>query len=73
MDIFVEPVLPLPELVVFGEGPVALALAQISGWFGFTLTLCSKMKPVELKFDCYFPRQMNLPIVLIKVLIATLS
>ena len=54
MDIFVEPVLPLPELVVFGEGPVALALAQISGWFGFTLTLCSKMKPVELKFDCYF-------------------
>ena len=54
MDIFVEPVLPLPELVVFGEGPVAFALAQISGWFGFTLTLCSKIKPVELKLDCYF-------------------
>ena len=54
MDIFVEPVLPLPELVIYGEGPVALALAQISRWFGFTLTFCSRTKPVELDPDCYF-------------------
>ena len=54
MDIFVEPVLPLPELVVYGEGPVAIALAQISRWFGFTLTSCSNTNPVELDPDCHF-------------------
>ena len=54
MDIFVEPVLPLPELVVYGEGPVALALAQISRWFGFTLVFCSDTNPVELNLDCHY-------------------
>lgn len=33
MDIFVEPVLPRPRLVVFGAGPVALALADLAGRF----------------------------------------
>lgn len=35
MDVFVEPVLPRPQLVILGEGPVALALADLSGRFGF--------------------------------------
>lgn len=35
MDIFVEPVLPLPHLVVFGSGLVATALAQLGGQFDF--------------------------------------
>lgn len=33
MDVFVEPVLPRPQLVIFGEGPVAQALADLSGRF----------------------------------------
>ena len=61
MDIFVEPVLPLPELIVYGEGPVALALEQISRWFGFTFTFCSNIKPVELNSECHFssPNQLD--------------
>lgn len=35
MDVFVEPVLPRPQLVILGEGPVALALADLSERFGF--------------------------------------
>ncbi|MCE2521736.1 MAG: XdhC family protein [Rhodobacteraceae bacterium] len=30
MDIFVEPVLPMPELVIFGTSPVAVALGQLA-------------------------------------------
>ena len=37
MDIFVEPVVPQPELLVFGQGPVARALLRIASGFGFTL------------------------------------
>ena len=37
MDIFVEPVVPQPELLVFGRGPVARALLRIASGFGFTL------------------------------------
>ncbi len=33
MDIFVEPVLPRPQLVVLGAGPVAQALADLAGRF----------------------------------------
>ena len=35
MDIFVEPVLPMPELYVLGASPVAVALAGLSRSFGF--------------------------------------
>jgi xanthine dehydrogenase accessory factor len=37
MDIFVEPVLPLPELVILGASPVALALAEIAQRYGFAI------------------------------------
>jgi len=33
MDIFVEPILPLPELLIYGASPVAKALAKLSGQF----------------------------------------
>ena len=35
MDVFVEPVLPLPELVICGTGLVALALADLGARFDF--------------------------------------
>jgi len=44
MDIFVEPVKPQPELLVFGSGPVASALLRISSSFGFTLVLCGEIE-----------------------------
>lgn len=39
MDIFVEPVLPLPKLVIFGSGLVALALAELADRFDLSRTL----------------------------------
>ena len=54
MDIFVEPVVPLPELTVYGSGPVALALAQISRAFGFTLTMCGNDEAGGLDADRHF-------------------
>jgi xanthine dehydrogenase accessory factor len=41
MDIFVEPVLPRPRLVVLGAGPVAQALADLAGRFDLHRTLAA--------------------------------
>ena len=37
MDIFVEPVLPGPELLICGASPVAIALAQLGKALGFSI------------------------------------
>ena len=44
MDIFIEPVTPQPELLVFGSGPVAAALLRIASSFSFTLVLCGDIE-----------------------------
>ena len=54
MDIFVEPVVPLPELVVYGQGPVALALVRIARSFGFTLTVCGKLDGAAMDVDHHY-------------------
>jgi xanthine dehydrogenase accessory factor len=41
MDIFVEPVLPQPRLVVFGAGPVARELCSLAGRFSLHRTLAA--------------------------------
>jgi xanthine dehydrogenase accessory factor len=41
MDVFIEPVLPLPQLKIFGTGLVALALAELGGRFDFKVTVCA--------------------------------
>jgi xanthine dehydrogenase accessory factor len=41
MDIFVEPVLPKPEIVICGSSPVAIALADLGRRLGFALTACA--------------------------------
>lgn len=41
MDIFVEPMLPAPSLVVLGASPVAVALAEIAPRFGYRVTVCA--------------------------------
>ena len=37
VDIYMEPVLPAPRLVVFGHSPVAQALARVAGAMGFAV------------------------------------
>lgn len=39
MDVFVEPVLPLPEMVICGTGLVAMALASLAERFDFNVTI----------------------------------
>lgn len=39
MDVFVEPVLPLPEMVVCGTGLVAMALADLASRFDYKVTV----------------------------------
>jgi xanthine dehydrogenase accessory factor len=41
MDIFVEPVLPRPQVVVFGSSPVATAVADLARRIGFAVTVCA--------------------------------
>lgn len=39
MDVFVEPVIPRPELVILGSSPVAIALAALAKALGFSRTI----------------------------------
>ena len=41
MDIFIEPVLPHPRLVVCGSSPVAVAIADLARRIGFAVTVCA--------------------------------
>jgi len=41
MDIFIEPVLPRPALIIYGASPVAQALAQQGPTIGFDMTVCA--------------------------------
>ncbi len=41
MDVFVEPVLPMPQLAILGASPVAVALAELAPRFGFRTLVCA--------------------------------
>jgi xanthine dehydrogenase accessory factor len=41
MDIFVEPVLPRPQVVICGSSPVAVAVADLAKRCGFAVTVCA--------------------------------
>ncbi|MCY0094968.1 XdhC family protein [Hoeflea ulvae] len=41
MDVFVEPVLPRPNLLICGASPVAIALADLARRMGFFITVCA--------------------------------
>ncbi len=41
MDVFVEPVLPRPRIVVCGASPVAVAIAELARRIGFAVTACA--------------------------------
>jgi xanthine dehydrogenase accessory factor len=42
MDVFVEPVLPHPQIVVCGASPVAVAVAELGRRLGFAVTVCAQ-------------------------------
>ena len=41
MDIFVEPMLPRPQVVILGASPVAVAVADFARRAGFAVTVCA--------------------------------
>jgi xanthine dehydrogenase accessory factor len=41
MDVFVEPVLPQPQIVICGSSPVAVAIADLARRIGFSVTACA--------------------------------
>ena len=41
MDIFVEPLLPRPQVVICGSSPVAVAIADLARRSGFAVTACA--------------------------------
>jgi xanthine dehydrogenase accessory factor len=41
MDVFVEPVMPRPQIVVCGASPVAAAIADLARRIGFVVTACA--------------------------------
>jgi xanthine dehydrogenase accessory factor len=41
MDIFVEPVLPRPQVIICGSSPVAVAVADFAKRAGFAVTVCA--------------------------------
>ena len=41
MDIFIEPVLPRPDVVICGSSPVAVAIADLARRTGFAVTVCA--------------------------------
>ncbi len=51
MDVFVEPVLPKPSLMIFGGSPVAVALADIAPRFGYRVVVCAPAEDQKLFTD----------------------
>jgi len=50
MDVFVEPVLPRPEIVICGSSPVAVAIAELGRRIGFAIVACAP-SPEQAAFD----------------------
>jgi xanthine dehydrogenase accessory factor len=65
MDIFVEPVLPHPSLVVLGASPVALSLAAQARRLGYHVTLAAPTSDLvsepdaDVVVDGFEPRHLN--------------
>ena len=59
MDIFIEPMLPRPQIVLCGSSPVAVALADLAPRLGFSVTACApppsraRSRRVDRRIDGY--------------------
>ena len=65
MDVFVEPVLPHPSLVIFGASPVAMSLAAQARQLGYHVTLAAPAADIAAEPDAHViidgfePRYLN--------------
>jgi xanthine dehydrogenase accessory factor len=65
MDIFVEPVLPHPSLVILGASPVAMSLAEQARQLGYHVTLAAPAADLaagpdaDVVIDGFEPRYLN--------------
>ena len=65
MDIFIEPVLPHPSLVIFGGSPVAMSLAAQARQLGYHVTLAapagdlSAVPDTDMLVDGFAPGELN--------------
>src|SRR3984957_12759044 len=50
MDVFVEPVLPSPRLLILGASPVAVAVARLAPSMGFAVTVAAAPEELQ-RFD----------------------
>ena len=61
MDIFIEPVLPRPQVVLCGSSPVAASIADLARRLGFSVTACAPASEqgafadVDRRIDDYSP------------------
>jgi xanthine dehydrogenase accessory factor len=60
MDIFVEPVLPSPRLLILGASPVAVALARLAPSMGFAVTVAAPAEEDHQRFDSGVSRVLGL-------------
>jgi xanthine dehydrogenase accessory factor len=60
MDIFVEPVLPSPRLLILGASPVAVALAKLAPSMGFAVTVAAAPQEHQ-RFDMGVSRVESFP------------
>ena len=56
VEIFVEPVLPKPDVILVGRGPVVDSLASLSAAAGFTVTRVSPESPADRALQLRVPR-----------------
>jgi xanthine dehydrogenase accessory factor len=59
MDVFVEPVLPSPRLLILGASPVAVALAKLAPSMGFTVSVAAA-RDEHQRFDAGVSRVLGL-------------
>jgi xanthine dehydrogenase accessory factor len=59
MDVFVEPVLPSPRLLILGASPVAVALANLAPSMGFAVTVAAAPEEHQ-RFDIGVSRRVGL-------------
>ena len=67
MDVFVEPILPKPALLVLGASPIAVALADLAAKMGFDVTVAAgkddlaRFGPVASKIEGFEIPPTNAP------------
>ena len=64
VEVFVEPILPPPTVVVIGAGHVGKAVAHLAKWLGFRVAVCDDRAEFANKAtvpdaDAYYPIPMN--------------